>query len=107
LLDIWHWPCYIWLLDIWQLLLDRIQTKDNLLKRRILQVQQGQCAMCGSVPETSLRLFLHCNFADKVWYDVTRWLGFMTILPHDIVSSLAVLINCAKNKKEKVGLCLI
>jgi hypothetical protein len=47
------------------------------------------------------------NFAAKVWYDVTRWLGFTIILPHDIVSSLALIISCATNKKEKAGLCLI
>jgi hypothetical protein len=49
----------------WQLLLDRIQTKDNLLKRRIIQVQQGQCVLCGQVSESALHLFLHCNFAAK------------------------------------------
>jgi hypothetical protein len=52
-------------------------------------------------------LFLHCHFAAKVWYDITRWLGFIIVLPHSIESSLAVLIGCAKSKKERVGLCLI
>jgi hypothetical protein len=45
--------------------------------------------------------------AAKVWYEVIRWLGFTIILPHNIVSSLALLISCASNKKEKAGLCLI
>jgi hypothetical protein len=91
----------------WQLLLDRIQTKDNLLKRRIIDVQHGQCVNCTMGPETALHLFLHCHYAAKVWYDVIRWLGFTIILPNSIVSSLAILMNCAKNKREKVGLCLI
>jgi hypothetical protein len=91
----------------WQLLLDRIQTKDNLLKRRIQDAQHGGCGLCGDTPESALHLFLHCKYGAKVWYDIIRWLGFMVILPHDIVSSLAVLISCAKNKKERAGLCLI
>jgi hypothetical protein len=91
----------------WQLLLDRIQTKDNLMKRRIIDVQQGHCVKCMMGTETALHLFLHCNYAAKIWYDVTRWLGFTIILPSNIVSSLAILLNCAKNKNEKVGLCLI
>jgi hypothetical protein len=57
--------------------------------------------------ETASHLFLHCNFAGKVWYDIIRWLGVIVILPHNILSSLAVLISCAKNKKERAGLCLI
>jgi hypothetical protein len=91
----------------WQLLLDRIQTKDNLLKRRIIQPPQGQCVFCGLAPESATHLFLHCSVAAKVWYDVSRWLGFFNTLPHTIVSSLAMLLLCAKNKKERGGLCLI
>ncbi|KAK2413278.1 hypothetical protein QL285_036006 [Trifolium repens] len=90
----------------WQLLLDRIPTKDNLVKRRILNIQQGQCVLCGIAPETACHLFLHCNVAAKIWYDIVGWLG-VTILPHNIVSSVASLIHSAKNKKEKMGICLI
>jgi hypothetical protein len=64
----------------WQLLLDRIPTKDNLVKRRILQLQEGQCSLCGLAPESACHLFLHCNVAAKVWYDVVKWLGFTIIL---------------------------
>jgi hypothetical protein len=91
----------------WQLLLDRISTKDNLLKRRILQVQHGQCVMCSVLPESACHLFLHCKVAAKVWYDMVRWLGFTIILPHNIPSSVATLIHRARNKREKIGLCLI
>ncbi|KAK2372488.1 hypothetical protein QL285_073614 [Trifolium repens] len=91
----------------WQLLLNRIPTKDNLLKRRIIQTQQGRCVMCGLAPETAIHLLFHCPFAAKVWYKVMGWLGFIIIIPHNIASSLAILLDCAKNKKEKVGLCLI
>jgi hypothetical protein len=91
----------------WQLILDRIQTKDNLVKHRIINEQQGQCVLCGSVPETAIHLFLHCNFAAAVWYGIMCWLGFIIVLPNTIVSSLAVLLNCAKSKNQKRGLCFI
>jgi hypothetical protein len=91
----------------WQLILDRIQTKDNLLKRRIIQAHHGICSLCGETLETGRHLFLHCCFVAKVWYAINRWLGFIIILPHDITSSLATLIHCAKNKRERLGLCLI
>jgi hypothetical protein len=91
----------------WQLILDRIQTKDNLLRRRIIQAQHGNCSLCGENLESGRHLFLHCCFAAKVWYDITRWLGLIVILPHDITSSLATLIQCGKNKSVRLGLCLI
>jgi hypothetical protein len=91
----------------WQLILDRIQTKDNLLKRRIVEEQHGQCTLYGLAPESAIHLFFHCHFAAKVWYDIICWLGFTILLPHSIESSLAVLIGYAKSKKERVGLCLI
>jgi hypothetical protein len=91
----------------WQLILDRIQTKDNLVKRRIINEQQGQCVMCSSAPETATHVLLHCNFAAAVWYGIIRWLGFIIVLPNTIVSSLAVLMNCAKSKNQKRGLCFV
>jgi hypothetical protein len=91
----------------WQLLLDRIQTKDNLVKRCIIDAQQGQCDRCMLGPETALQLFLHCDYAARIWYEMVTWLGFIIILPHDTVSSLAILLNCGKNKSENVGLCLV
>jgi hypothetical protein len=91
----------------WQLLLDRIQTKDNLVNRRIIDAQQGQCDRCMLGSETALHLFLHCDYAARIWYEMVSWLGLIIILPHDIASSLAILLNCGKNKSEKVGLCLV
>ncbi|GAU38148.1 hypothetical protein TSUD_395930 [Trifolium subterraneum] len=91
----------------WQLMLDRLQTKDNLMKRRIIQAHHGNCVFCNLAQESASHLFLHCDRVAKVWYDLMRWLGLTVILPHNIVSSLAILVTCANNKKERAGLCLI
>ncbi|GAU12782.1 hypothetical protein TSUD_72680 [Trifolium subterraneum] len=85
----------------WQLLLDRIPTKNNLLKRRMIQEQQAICVLCNLTMETAPHLFLHCDCVAMAWYDITRWLGFVIVLPHNLLSSFAVLLSCAKNKKEK------
>ncbi|GAU24615.1 hypothetical protein TSUD_289780 [Trifolium subterraneum] len=45
----------------WQLLLDRIQTRDNLCKRRIIQQHQAARVLCELAAESGLHLFLHCN----------------------------------------------
>ncbi|WJX84009.1 hypothetical protein P8452_66622 [Trifolium repens] len=44
----------------------RIQTKNNLWKRRMLQEQQINCVLCGLGMETPVHLFLHCVCASKI-----------------------------------------
>jgi hypothetical protein len=91
----------------WQLFLDRIPTKENLRKRRILLHHQSVCVFCGADVETSVHLFLHCSCATKVWYDLMKWLGFVIIVPPDLVSSFGVLLASGKGKRGKVCLNII
>ncbi|GAU21269.1 hypothetical protein TSUD_286790 [Trifolium subterraneum] len=92
---------------VWQLLLDRVQTKDNLFKRKMLDADQQLCVLCGKKNKIVVHLYLHCDCAAKVWYDIIRWLGFNIIIPPNLFTSFAMWATCAPNKKEKVGLCLI
>lgn len=69
----------------WQLLLNRIPTKDNLLRRRILApVSLGRCEFCDQVGETAAHLFLHCEWMFKVWSKVGGWLGINFITPQSL-----------------------
>ncbi|PNX57530.1 embryonic abundant protein, partial [Trifolium pratense] len=43
---------------VWQLLLNRVQTKDNLYKRKMLRIDQQTCVMCERKAETAVHLFL-------------------------------------------------
>ncbi|KAK2395404.1 hypothetical protein QL285_057145 [Trifolium repens] len=52
-------------------------------------------------------LFLHCDYAAKVWYEMMRWLGLVIVIPSNLVTSFAILVGCAKDKKAKKGLILI
>jgi len=69
----------------WQLLLNRIPTKDNLLSRRIIApVSLGRCEFCEQAAETANHLFLHCYWTFKVWSKVGRWLGINFITPQSL-----------------------
>jgi len=47
----------------WQLLLDHIPTKVNLVRRTILPADASdRCVFCDQAGETSSHLFLHCNW---------------------------------------------
>jgi hypothetical protein len=61
---------------VWQVLLGRVPTKTNLLKRRMITTEQVMCVFCGRCPELEIHLFLSCDGAFKVWCDIMRWLGY-------------------------------
>ncbi|KAK2429515.1 hypothetical protein P8452_43119 [Trifolium repens] len=91
----------------WQVLLGRIQTTENLWKRRVLQQHQTNCVFCGVSLETTIHLFLHCPFSSKVWYGLMRWLGFVIIPPPNWVSSFGSLVDHGRGKMGKKGLAII
>jgi len=50
----------------WTLFLDRIPTKVNLVKRRLLGVEDSMsCVFCGCQDEMVVHLFLHCDVICK------------------------------------------
>jgi hypothetical protein len=66
----------------WQLLYDRIPTRNNLVNRRILAPDAARdCVECVGCAETSMHLFLHCSSAISIWYDLFRWLGIVVVIP--------------------------
>ncbi|GAU45902.1 hypothetical protein TSUD_401120 [Trifolium subterraneum] len=91
----------------WQLLLNRILTRDNLCYRGIIGTAEASCPLCGGVVETSRHLFLHCNFAAGIWYALSRWLGVVAVLPPNVSSSYAVLVGWGSNSKRKKGFSIV
>ncbi|KAL8529349.1 hypothetical protein ACS0TY_006678 [Phlomoides rotata] len=52
----------------WTLLWDRLPTKLNLQRRRILESdKEVKCDMCGEALEMAKRLFFECKVANEVW----------------------------------------
>lgn len=66
----------------WTLLLDRIPTKVNLSKKRLLETDDPKrCVFCDLEVESAAHLFLHCELISKVWREVMRWLDVNFITP--------------------------
>jgi hypothetical protein len=69
----------------WTMLLDRIPTKINLAKRRIVGVEDSKrCVFCEDGDESVTHLFLHCVWVSRVWREVMRWLDFTFITPPNL-----------------------
>jgi len=68
-------------LFVWRLLRNRLPTKDNLMRRRVIHANDTACAYgCGD-SESANHLFLECEIPNMVWLHVQNWLGLRTVYP--------------------------
>jgi hypothetical protein len=92
---------------VWQLLHNRIPSKDNLVVRRILVAgNDSLCSLCGLENETAAYLFIYCNVAKHVWSLIFAWLKVPFYLPHNLFS----IFNCllvSGNPKTNRGRLMI
>ncbi|XP_057419153.1 uncharacterized protein LOC130713398 [Lotus japonicus] len=66
----------------WRVLLNRLQTKENLARRNI-PIGNLSCPWCGSETESTSHLLFTCGFAWKVWTLLLRWLNLVLVLPDE------------------------
>jgi hypothetical protein len=91
---------------LWQLLHEKIPTRNNLIKRNIIEVNgDASCALCGEEVETELHLFMYCEIALLIWMNMFRWLDIPFGLPHNIFSLFHCLLG-EGNKKVRKGMLL-
>jgi len=86
----------------WHLFCDRLSTKDNLFRRRVLDIEAQICVGgCGLV-ETSSHLFLHCNLFCSVWNYIFQWLGVSAVVPVAVVDhfiQFSYIAGAAKSRR--------
>jgi hypothetical protein len=92
----------------WQMLYDRLPSKQNLYLRGARNIQENQfCGWCENTMESGLHLLLHCNFAQSVWRKVWNWLRVDIIVPPNLFILFNVFMGGAVNNKMRKGLLLI
>jgi hypothetical protein len=92
----------------WQLLLDRIPTRENLDFQGCLpQGMPWECLGCVGKVENSTHLFLHCPSAMLVWGEVFKWLGISIVIPPSLSSLFEMVKGMARNGKIRRGYTLI
>jgi hypothetical protein len=92
--DVWHRfiPVKV-LLFVWRLLRDRLPTRDNLMRRRILHSNDMACAAGCGVSETTKHLLLDCGISNTVWYHVWQWLVLSANLQFLIVRCVIIIVS--------------
>jgi len=80
--SIWHKdvPLKV-VLFAWRLFWDRLPTKDNLLRRGVINHDSRTCVAGCDLVESSSHLFLHCNIFGSVWHSIYNWIGVSVTNP--------------------------
>ena len=93
---------------VWKALLDRIPTRVNLEKRNCLPIDIGNnCVWCGVMAEHSLHLFLHCDVAWNVWWNLMKWLDLYFVMRPNLFIHWECWSGGFMNKKVRKGLRMI
>lgn len=67
---------------IWKAMQDRLPTRVNLLRRKvILNTADACCPLCVQEEETLDHLIITCSIAVKVWEKCYKWLNMILALP--------------------------
>jgi len=79
--DVWHKliPSKVSVF-VWRLLRDRLPTKDDLARRRIIQATDTACPTACGMLETAKHLFLDCGTFGSIWSLVFHWLGISSVI---------------------------
>jgi len=68
----------------WRLFRDRLPTKDNLLRRGVINHDSRTCVAGCDIVESSSHLFLHCNILGSVWHSIYSWIGVSVTNPSSV-----------------------
>lgn len=65
----------------WFALLGRMNTRDKLLRLKIIKIEEAECPIFKSEIESVNHLFTHCEFSWRIWTSIMRWWHIEIVLP--------------------------
>ncbi|XP_057449199.1 uncharacterized protein LOC130740564 [Lotus japonicus] len=87
----------------WKVLLNRIQSKENLKRKGIIQdTSQTTCPFCLAAVESTSHLFFTCPKSWQVWISVYRRLGISVVSPEEGRAHMLMFLDscCARDRKS-------
>ncbi|XP_074306136.1 uncharacterized protein LOC141641371 [Silene latifolia] len=71
----------------------RVNTRDRILKWKVMDWDDSKCIFCGECLETVCHLFLHCKFSWQLWSDTCDVWGVTWVCPLEIDDAFLVWNN--------------
>ncbi|XP_058742452.1 uncharacterized protein LOC131614937 [Vicia villosa] len=88
----------------WRLLRNRLATRDQLIRRGILEGDDNcRCPLCNSAAESSEHLFLRCNWSVRIWADIWGWLGILPLRNNASTNCRSHFLSTFHALNNKVG----
>ncbi|GAU15735.1 hypothetical protein TSUD_235480 [Trifolium subterraneum] len=92
----------------WQLLQDRLPTRQNLWQRGVIEdVSASMCVLCGLGLESADHLFGSCNLISPIWYSILRWLCVELVPSRGVLGFFEAFLGMGTGRKDRVGWLLI
>jgi len=73
---------------VWRLLRNRLPTKDNLIRRRVLHLDDSACVGGCSCPKSADHFIFRCNIFGSLWHLIYQWVGISFISPELVADHL-------------------
>ena len=70
----------------WRVLLDRLPTRTNLIRRGV-ELMSPNCVMCQASEESFHHLFLDCSIAQRVWFLCLRWINVLNQVVFNVLKN--------------------
>ncbi|XP_058746316.1 uncharacterized protein LOC131619210 [Vicia villosa] len=78
----------------WRMLRDSLPTRNQLLKRRIIQhIHEDTCIFCEQQKEDNPHLFMLCPMIQRLWRNIAQWLDIDNFYAADCCSQLLIAVN--------------
>ncbi|XP_058742021.1 uncharacterized protein LOC131614456 [Vicia villosa] len=87
----------------WRSFLNKIPTKDSLLKRGIIISLNANCVLCEETSETLTHSLLRCRYVDIVWKEMAEWIGMTYSCIEDLKKNFLFWSDFCRSKKVKKG----
>jgi len=92
----------------WKLLLDRLPTRSNLVRRGVpLPERDLGCVSCAVPSESAVHLFIVCPAVLPVWYQVSSWLGLEFVILIGLAQLFQAFTSIGRGKRVRLGLFLV
>ncbi|XP_058742316.1 uncharacterized protein LOC131614778 [Vicia villosa] len=91
----------------WKVALNRLPTKDQLVKRGIIRNEQELCVFCDEKAEDLDHLLFKCKISQKVWGNIYVWLDIKDMKDFVGVHHLRNFTQALQGKIKKKKLCLV
>ncbi|XP_058776307.1 uncharacterized protein LOC131650620 [Vicia villosa] len=91
----------------WRFFIEKIPSKDELLKRGVTSILNKDCVFCGNHPEVISHLFFNCHVVKEIWKNMYGWLGIKEVLNGVNFLDFGVIQDKVKNANHRLKINIV